>query len=60
MHPVEKAVFKAGGSLVEKQFYAYEFDPAGNWVKRLTSKLTGNSGASEPLPVEVTVREITY
>lgn len=50
--------YEADGSLRGKMSNAYEFDPAGNWIKKTTSWWRAESGEFEP--VWATYRTITY
>jgi len=51
---------KADGSLVHKSVYNYEFDFAGNWVKKNISVLIMKNGKSVLKPYAVMYRTITY
>jgi YD repeat-containing protein len=46
------------GGLDSTEFYDYEFDSTGNWIKRITSRRL--SSKSLPVPLEVTYRIIKY
>ena len=43
-----------------KHSYVYEFDTHGNWTKRTTSKVMTKDGRSQPEPLYVDFRTITY
>ncbi|HEX8141291.1 MAG TPA: hypothetical protein VF553_01770 [Pyrinomonadaceae bacterium] len=51
---------KADGSLVHKSVYNYEFDLAGNWIKKKISVLVMKHGESVLEPYAVKYRTITY
>jgi hypothetical protein len=59
-NPMAVAKYKADGTLSEKDQYAYEFDSAGNWTKKTTSRWLLGTADSEFQPVEVTHRTIAY
>ena len=48
------------GKLVDRQYYSYEFDATGNWVKRRTSKFLRSDGNYSYEPFEVYYRTIAY
>lgn len=48
------------GSVLSKEVYTYEFDPVGNWKKRITSAAVVEGGEAKLAPVEVIYRTITY
>lgn len=54
----EEINYNPGGSISSKKFYSYEFDKAGNWIKRIASKQGKKAGQLQP--IEVTYRTITY
>ncbi len=56
---IESATYLAG-KLVTTEIYTYEFDAAGNWIKRITSVRQRN--ATQPVyePMYVFYRTITY
>ncbi len=58
--PTQRDEYKSDGSLAGKEFYTYEYDDRGNWIKRVTSKLSTKNGNSQVEPVEVTYRTIIY
>ncbi len=48
------------GTLQEKQTYIYEFDPVGNWIKKITTKWSNKDGKLTAEPPEIIKRTITY
>jgi hypothetical protein len=48
------------GAAGAKYSYVYEFDTNGNWTKRTTSKVITKDGRSQPEPLSVAFRTITY
>jgi hypothetical protein len=59
-NPTQEAEYDPKGALVGKQSYSYELDPAGNWIKRITSTMGTIDGKSFTEPAEITYRTITY
>lgn len=59
-NPTEEAEFDPKGGLVGKQGYTYEFDSAGNWIKRITLSQGMSGGKPVSEPAAVTYRTITY
>jgi hypothetical protein len=59
---VQVKATKRHNRLVRKSdFYTYEFDDVGNWIKKVTSKrLVNRNGKPRLVPVEITYRSITY
>jgi len=56
----ESATYNGEGALVETQRYEYEFDLSGNWIKKITLKLSARSGKDQFVPVSMAHRTITY
>ncbi|MEW6212889.1 MAG: hypothetical protein AB1631_31485 [Acidobacteriota bacterium] len=56
----ELTEYKPDGSVTRKESYSYEFDSAGNWIKRVTSVWVTKEGKSSFEPSEVTYRKIAY
>lgn len=52
--------YDAKGKLVDREYYSYEFDATGNWVKRRTSKFFRSSDTYNYEPFEVNYRTISY
>ena len=50
----------ADGTLLWKRTYEYNFDSAGNWVKKTTKELSGSSNKSDFAMVEIEYRTIQY
>lgn len=57
---VEGAEYRGGSTPTKRESYSYEFDPKGNWIKKVTSRLVSRKGQSTYEPLFVTYREITY
>ncbi|MGH7817134.1 MAG: copper-binding protein [Candidatus Binatia bacterium] len=57
---VERVRYEAGGALAVTQRISYEFDQAGNWVKRITKQLNDKNGRQSWQPVEASYRLILY
>ncbi len=57
---IESVSKKANGSVVNKSIYSYEFDFAGNWVRRNISILVDSGGQLYFEPYGVMYRTITY
>lgn len=55
---LDVAEYGADGLERGRVSFSYEFDPRGNWVRRVERRRDG--GTREAEPVEVTYREITY
>ena len=56
----ETVVRDAGGAVLSRTMYAYEFDEHGNWIKMTASVAVSNAGRAEYEPIEITKRSITY
>ena len=56
----DKTMYDKNGSLKDKRVYAYEFDAAGNWIKKNISKRVDRFGESDLEPSLVICRAITY
>src|SRR5713101_5616721 len=56
----EMTLVNPDGSLVSKEFYKYESDSVGNWVKMTTSVAVVENGRVAFEPIEVTYRTIFY
>jgi hypothetical protein len=56
----ETVVRDAGGAVLSRTLYAYEFDEHGNWIKMTASVAVSNGGRVEYEPIEITKRAITY
>ena len=56
----EMTLVNAGGSLVSKEVYKYEYDSVGNWVKMTASVAVVENGKIGFEPTEVTYRAIFY
>jgi YD repeat-containing protein len=54
----EMAVYSEGGHLLSRESYRYEYDGAGNWIKRTTSTWKKRGSHSYFEPEEVTYRTI--
>jgi hypothetical protein len=48
------------GKLIQREAYEYEFDAAGNWTRRVTSKWVREKGKDSSVPMEVTYQVIEY
>jgi len=58
---IEVTYYHANGTMSERYSHTdYEFDAAGNWIKRKTLKWTTKSGQSIFEPYEITYRTISY
>lgn len=57
---IEMTLHDAGGTLLSKEIYTYEFDSFGNWTKMTTSVAVIEGGKLSFEPTEVTYRTITY
>ena len=56
----EMIVRKAGGGVLRREVYSYEFDRSGNWTKMITSAPPPGQSVLRLQPVEVTYRIINY
>lgn len=56
----ETVVRGAGGAVLSRTVYEYEFDQFGNWIKMTAAVAVSNSGRVEYEPTEITRRTITY
>jgi hypothetical protein len=56
----EMSKYSEGGYLLIKESYAYEFDAAGNWIKRTTSEWKRQGSNPHFEPERVIYRTITY
>ena len=56
----ETVVRDAGGAVLSRTRYDYEFDAHGNWIKMTASVAVSNAGRVEYEPTEITRRVITY
>jgi hypothetical protein len=52
--------YDAKGRLINREYYSYEFDSTGNWIRRKMSKLHGSEGNLTYEPFEVNYRTISY
>jgi hypothetical protein len=52
--------YDADGSLKTKSVYTYEYDPKGNWTKKMESEEVTKFGETYLEPQSVTIRTITY
>lgn len=56
----ETLVLDAGGAVLSRTRYEYEFDAHGNWIKMTAAVAVSNAGRVEYEPTEITRRVITY
>jgi len=52
--------FDEMGSVIERDYYSYEYDSQRNWLKRITSRQMRETGDDQKIPFEVTYRTIRY
>jgi hypothetical protein len=58
---IEESIYEiSNNSILEKDSYSYEFDPKGNWTKRIESKLVTKDGKTFFEPAQAEYRTIVY
>ena len=48
------------GSVIERNYYSYEYDTQKNWIKRVASRQVTGTGEDHSVPFEVAYRRIGY